>query len=76
MFSYYIHVVCSLYVMFLLPPERAPKVLAPSLFYFHPVVSLPYPGLNFTHTLYSQGLASDDDIIPLFDVNREGFGLP
>ena len=32
MFSYYIYVVCSLYVTFLLPPERAPKVLAPSLF--------------------------------------------
>ena len=30
--SYYIYVVCSLYVIFLLPPERAPKVLAPSLF--------------------------------------------
>ena len=31
MLSYSIYVVCSLYVMFLLPPERAPKVLAPSL---------------------------------------------
>ena len=28
----YIFYVCSLYVTFLLPPERAPKVLAPSLF--------------------------------------------
>ena len=32
MLSYSIYVVCSLYVTFLLPPERAPKVLAPSLF--------------------------------------------
>ena len=31
MLSYSIYVVCSLYVTFLLPPERAPKVLAPSL---------------------------------------------
>ena len=35
MLSYSIYVVCSLYVTFLLPPERAPKVLAPSLFFLH-----------------------------------------
>ena len=34
MLSYSIYVVCSLYVTFLLPLERAPKVLAPSLFFF------------------------------------------
>ena len=34
MFSYSLFVVCCLYVTFLLPPERAPKVLAPSLLYF------------------------------------------
>ena len=34
MLSYSIYVVSSLYLTFLLPPERSPKVLASSLFYY------------------------------------------
>ena len=38
MLSYSIYVVCFLYVTFLLPPERAPKVLGPSLFQVYTIL--------------------------------------